>query len=59
MGSFGAILGLITMAFVRNPKPIEPEVDEEVLHLQNPTDGKFTEKKTILQEFKGAIVDLV
>ena len=58
MGSFGAILGLITMAFVRNPKPIEPEVDEEVLHLQNPTDGKFTEKKTILQEFKGAIVDL-
>ena len=36
MGSFGAILGLITMAFVRNPKPIVAEPDKELQQLQNP-----------------------
>ena len=37
MGSFGAILGLITMMLVKNPKVVEvAEPDKDLLVLQNP-----------------------
>ena len=51
MGSFGAILGLVAMAFVRNPKVVEvEEPDKDVLKIQNPVVKAVEEfeKKSIL-----------
>lgn len=36
MGTFGVVLGLLAAAFVKNPKPAEPEIEKDLKKVLNP-----------------------